>query len=96
MESLTTLAPHLRPKVVGISMNGQENNLSREARRLYLPCCGDAVHDRHRDVKHQDIGLKFGNFIDDRLPITDGFDNVEFRLQNSCRKLQEILVVIGQ
>jgi hypothetical protein len=77
-------------------VDGQKNDLRLGARRLQVPGRLEAVVHRHRDVQHQDVGLEAGNFAEQGLPVADGLDHLELRLEESGGDREEALVVVGQ
>lgn len=82
--------------VIRVVVDRQEHDLRPRAGPLQGYRRFDAVHDRHRDVEHQEVGREPGNRLDGRLSIANGLDHVEVRCEEPPFHCEELLVVVGQ
>ncbi len=64
-------------------MNGQEDHFSREAGCPKSSSCRNTIQQRQRDVENDQVGIVCGCFLDDSLPIADGFDDFVLRFERS-------------
>ena len=82
------------PHVVGIFMNGQEDDLHSRIRSRQLPHHFDPAHSRHRYIRDQNIGPQAFALIQSCLAIVYGTNNVELKCQHTCNRGQESPMIV--
>src|ERR1019366_8950933 len=63
---------------------------------MQLRRCLKAVHERHRDVRHDDIRTQTVILLQKCATVRNGTDDLEFFFQNTMELLEKRRIVVGE
>jgi hypothetical protein len=80
----------------GIFEASEEDDFRRRAEFLQAAGSLKAVHDRHHDVEHENVGLQTQRRLDCLLAVKYGANYLELGIQKPGNCAEDLLTVIGQ